>query len=592
MIKLSFLREIALCTAASLLVAAGCASPLERSAEEAMREQLLASHRRYVSSVAAGPVIEVSRPPSEVERELTPERTAELDHMAGPDSYRGQTMRLGPDLQGNSETDMAGISLRRAIELAVKNNLNVEVARLSPAITQAQVIAAEAAFDAVFYSTLTIERTDTPRPGTAAGGFASVFGGVQEREVDALTTGIRKPLTTGGQFAVQTTFARNYDEPTFFLMPEYYTANVEMIITQPLLRGFGTDVNRAEILLAQSGRHASVQELRRALLQTASDTEQAYWTLYFARQRLLIQGRLLGRTEEDYERIKKRQDFDVSPVRKTEASSFVELRRSEVIRARQDVRVASDALKRLIHSSELPISGETLIIPSDEPADATIRFNLLDAVTTALQRRPELQSALLQIRDTAVRLRVADNARLPLLNVSATMRYNGLGGGVDSAYGRLTDGDFIDYILGAQFEQPIGNRAAEAFYTQRSLERRQAVTAYQLAAQDVVLEVKNAMRNLLTAYELIGSSRAGRRAAADNLRAIERQEEAGVALTPEFLLDLKLNSQQRLADAETQEVQALADYNTSIAAYYRALGTLLERSGIEFQDPTSERKRQ
>jgi hypothetical protein len=93
------------------------------------------------------------------------------------------------------------------------------------------------------------------------------------------------------------------------------------------------------------------------------------------------------------------------------------------------------------------------------------------------------------------------------------------------------------------------------------------------------------MRNLMTDYELIGAARAARRAASDSLRAIQAQEDAGAALTPEFLLDLKLTTQSRLADAETQEYQALTDYSTAIANFYRSMGTLLERNHIDFRDP-------
>ena len=55
-----------------------------------------------------------------------------------------------------------------------------------------------------------------------------------------------------------------------------------------------------------------------------------------------------------------------------------------------------------------------------------------------------------------------------------------------------------------------------------------------------------------------------------------------MALTPEFLLDLKLSTQQRLANAEIQEVQAEVDYNNTIARFFLTTGTLLKRNGIQF----------
>ena len=303
-----------------------------------------------------------------------------------------------------------------------------------------------------------------------------------------------------------------------------------------------------------------------------------------ARRQVLIQQRLLDRTTAERDRLEERAEFDVSPVRITEANSRVELRRSDLIRVRAGVREASDRLKRLINSDRLPLADETLVLPADSPVDAPLSFSLLDSVTTALQRRPELQRSLLAISDTEVRQRLADNATLPLLDLTAAIGLNGIDNDEwADAYSDLGEGDYIDYILGLGFEQPLGNRGARALQTQRQLERQQAVLAYRSDAQQVVLEVKNALRSVLTNYELVGATRAARWAAADSLRSINVREDVGAALSAEFVLDLKLNAQERLAEAEFQEAQALGNYMTSIAELYRAMGTLPSRYGYEMR---------
>jgi outer membrane protein TolC len=581
-------RGAALVLVSAPLVLSGCANPLAADHEEKLRDQLIASHRAYLQAVAAGPVVQVQRASSEVEQELTREgRIEELDRISGPRSYQDMEPALGTDLMGQAQTPAVNISLQRAIQMAVRHNLDVQVARMTPAVAQAQLARAQAAFDAVFFTNFDYQNLDTPQPG---GTIASLSGN-QQVFTQTLATGIRKPLTTGGQITAQTSFTRNFREPTYYATDTYEQADVLLSVQQPLLRNFGADINTAQIQVNELARQNEVQNLRTSLLKTAEEVERAYWSLVFARARLLAEQRLLERTNEDRDRLIKRREFDTSPVRVTEANSFVELRRADVIRARQNVRIASDQLKQLINDPDLPVSSETLLVPQDPPVDVTVSFSLLDAVTTALRRRPEVESALLAIKDATIRQRVADNQRLPQLNLNAALRYNGVGDSTEGAYDSLDDGQFIDYILGVQFEMPIGNRDAQALFTQRQLERRQAVLNYQRAAQIVVVEVKNALRQLITSYELIGAARAARRAASDSLRAIEEQEKAGVALTPEFLLDLKLSAQQRLADAEVQEAQAMTDYNAAVASLYRAMGTLLERNGIRF-DPDADAKAQ
>ncbi len=596
--KMARLVPLAGATTAVIVALIGCVDPMQRDTEQQLRQRLILSNRAYLQASAAGPVMELTRPPSDVELELTNQRRAELDKMSGPAAYRNDPIELGSDLLGRQELEVVAMTLRKAIHTAAGHNLDIEVARIQPGINQTQIAQAEANFDAVFFSNFSFQKLDTPQPPT--GSALSAFGRVRQ-DMRSLDTGIRKNFVSGGQMTLSTQFAREFRNPSFFSEPPFgllpiktwYTTNVSLTLNQPLLRNFGADVNRAQIMLAANARREAIQDLRRQLLDTILDTETAYWDLAFARDQLLIQERLLKRTTDDRDQLAQRKNFDASPVRLTEANSFVELRRADVIRARQQVRIASDRLKRLVYSKQLPIAGETLILPLDRPADLPLRFSLLDAVSTALRHRPQLERALHLINDASIRQRVADNQRLPLLDLAATVRYNGStkarrGERIGDAYDTLTDGDFVDYILTAQFEVPIGNRGPEAVYRQQQLALRQAVANYQRNAEQVVLEVKEALRNLLTTYQLIDAARAARRAASDNLRAIEEQEEAGVALTPEFLLDLKLSTQQRLANAEIQEVQSLSDYNTAIATFFRAMGTLLERNGIEFVDQIAE----
>lgn len=571
---------------AGALAVASCQSPLQRSQEEALRQRLLSTHQVYTQSITDPQMIELKRPPSDVGERLEKSgRIQELDQMSGPTAYQSQSLGLGADLTGQPETPTLVIGLQQAIELAVRNNLDVQVAQITPAVRQTQVAQALAAFDAVLFTDAAYSDLDTPN-APSQGLIGGLTGGDRQANTAELTTGIRKALRTGGTVRAQMGFTYQYETfqhgSTSLLNPEE-RANILLGITQPLLRNFGADVATAEISLARNAQASAAQELRNALLTVALDTETLYWSLVASHHQLLIQQRLLQRTIEDRDRLERRETFDVSPVRITEANSFVELRRSDVIRQRNDLRLISDRLKALIHWDQVPVSGEVLLVPAQQPTANPISYSLLDAVSTALRYRPEMQIALLNIQDAGIRQRVADNARLPKLNLDASLRYNGLSGdGIDQAYGELFEGNYLDYLLGVQFEVPIGNRGPEALYRQRQLERRAAVIDYQRRAEQVVLEVKNALRALLTAYELTGSTQAARRAAADNLRAIEEQERAGVALTPEFLLDLKLAAQQRLADAETQEIRALTGYHIAIANYFKTVGTLLEQNNIRF----------
>jgi outer membrane protein TolC len=575
-----------LCAVVVAIFLWGCKSPLERSLEQDLREQLFASQRAYLQAVEGSPQQELVRSQSDTELKLSPERRDELDQLSGVGAYEARPLELSSDLMGQTQTQTVSMTLERAIQMAARNNLQVEIARIQPGVEQTRVTQAEAVFDAVFFTDFRHNKTDTPRP-PLAGATASPFGSAQSDDT-GFTTGFRKALSTGGQATIATDIGRKYDDPSFFADPSYYQSAIVLGIEQPLLRNFGSDVNRFQIELARNARQASVAEFKQNLIELATNVERAYWELLLARQRLLIQTRLLERGVRDRGTVEKRIDFDAEPASVTQASSQVEQRRAEVIKARQEVRRRSDELKRLINSPDLPVAGETLVVPLDKPVDEPMVFSLVDAISTALRQRPELHRLLFQIDDASIRQRVADNLRLPLLNLNAQARINGIGNNVGDAYSDVSDDDFIDYLIGLNFELPIGNREREALYRQRQLERRQSVVAYQDQAQQVVLEVKTAMREMIAGYELISAERSSRRAAAENVRNLQAKEDAGAALTPDFI-DLKLRRQEALAEAEFREASAMAGYNVAIANFYAAMGTLLERNGVQFVDPLHEK---
>ena len=238
----------------------------------------------------------------------------------------------------------------------------------------------------------------------------------------------------------------------------------------------------------------------------------------------------------------------------------------------------------LINDPELTIGSEVLLLPADIAIDEPIRFSLVDAVTTALTERPEIARALLSIDDSTIRKQVARNQLLPRLDLEISARFSALDEDASDAYSDVWEGSFVDYIIGLSYEYAIGNRAANATLRQRQLENIQAVTSFQNTVQQVVLEVKNALRDTVAGYKLIAQTRSSRFAATENLRAFEVVVETTGGYSA-FNLDQWLSRQQALAIAEAEEVQALVNYNIAISRLYAAIGRTLERNGIKFVVP-------
>lgn len=521
-----------------------------------------------------------TQPPNEVAATLEKVRP-QLDKM-GP-QVRGPAPKgdLGPDLD-NAEQQSVTLALDDAIQTAVRNNLTAQVASLQPAISAEDVIMAEAVFDAVLFTDLAFQKVDEPAVVPVLNGIP-LGSPVTQSKSYLFDTGLRKQFTSGATAELSTGLQRDKDQtPGFTFDPNpAYTSDVSLTVSQPLLRGFGFDVNTATVRLSSNAQRRSVDALQGTLLDVVLETELAYWDLVLAWQTLAIRQWLTDVGVEVRNTLGRRREFDARLAEYAEAVAKVEERRSQIIVAQREVRAASDRLKELMNDPAISVASEAVLLPADVAAQSPLTYNLADAVRTGLGNRPEIRSALTQIDDAGIRQLLADNARLPALNLTGQITYTGLDDSGGGAYSNLGD-DFIDYAVGLAFEYPLGNRAADAAFRQSRLLRSSSVISYRQAVQQVILDVKSALRNVLTTYQLLEATRSSRIAAAESLRTLLVTEQNLAALTPEFL-QLKFDRQESLALTQFQESQAIANYCKSMAQLYNAMGIGLQTKGIAME---------
>lgn len=505
---------------------------------------------------------------------------ARLDELAaiGPQRDAPETGRMmGPDLHGEAQRIIA-IDMRHAVDSAVTRNLALGAARLEPEIGAEDRLAAEAAFDVVLFGNAEFAQNDQSLP---PGVF---FAGSQAFERYRLDTGVRMLMRSGGTISVQGELERFRLRQTSFQLPfdPTWTAAVRASIVQPLLRGIGSAVTTANIRLAAAREESARAQVRVELERVLLEVQDAYWNLAQAWNDLTVAEWLYEVGTQVRDVLERRRSFDARPAEYADAVARVEQRRADIIRAQRAVRSASDRLKVLMNDPDLPIGSEALLRTSDGVAAAALRADFDGLITTALERRGEIERARLAVVDASIRLGLADNARLPDLSLRAEAAYFGTRGGAGSAARAAADLDAAQYLVALALEYPLGNRAAEAGERSARLQRTQAWVRYRQSVQDVIVEVKDALRGVFAGHELIEATRSFRVAQAENLRALLVREEKITGLTPEFL-NLKFQQQDLMASATRQEFAALADFRRALAQLDRAVGTGLEANGFTFE---------
>ena len=569
--------------AAVALPLSACSTPDEDRPElQGLRRSMDAAvTREMLRAPEQDPVRPVTRETPKVFEELQ-ERRAQLDGIGPQVALAGKGVDLGADLYGKPFPETV-LSLQDAIRIAVRNNLGGQGARLQQGVTQAELVAAQAAFDATFVASTqaNLQNQPTQNFNFAGAGLPSDFSNHFKQWT--LSSGIQTATVTGGTFNVgmANTYSKLYPENLYSNNPAWINS-LQVGLTQPLLNGFGTDVNMAQIRLARNNDRRSLQQLRLSLLALCRDVEIGYWQVVLARQRVATAQWLVRVGVEVRDVLAKRRAFDTTQAQYADAVAKVEDRKSQLIRAQREVTASVDRLKVLLNDPSLPVGDETMIVPADFMVDQALGCSLREAIATAMEQSPAVSQALLAVDDASIRQVVADNGRLPNLNLNAQMQFNGLESGYGDSWQELSEAGFMNYLVGLNFSQPIGNRGPEANYRRARLQRSQSVLAYRGAVQSAIFQVKDALRSIEAQYRLIEQTRAYRLAQAENLRALLVDEQTIATLTPEFLA-LKFQRQQELANAQVQEMQSLVDYSGAIAQLWTAMGTGLQMNRVELQ---------
>jgi outer membrane protein TolC len=471
------------------------------------------------------------------------------------------------------------LSLSECIQRALSNNYSIRVEAYNPAISQTQIVEAEAAFDVEFFlntSWANLDQAVEPHtlPGTS--------------DTRALQAGFRELLPSGMQASIAlaqqrlwsgTAQASAQGQPLKIWNPTWPT-NLVGTLRQPLLRGFGLDVNRAQIDLGRVNYQISQETFVQRVRDTLLDVESAYWRLAQSRRTASILAESVAQNFITFQNMKERLGHDATEVEVANSESNFQTAYVNYLEAVKLVRDAEDRLKDLINDPDFKLSDNIEIIPTEVPDVAAMVLDHFGEVRTALDRRAEIRAAQQRINGARIGTAAAKNAILPQLDLTFTYEVQGTGNTAEHGFNDMTSNRFISYTLAASFSYSFGERKARAAYRRARLQESQAVVGLNQLADAVVEEVNGAIRTLMVRYEQLPPSLSSVVSAERNLRALQARTQR---IDPTYL-QTELSAVGQLAQARSTLLQVVTDYNVGIIQLEKAKGTLLDYNNIVVTD--------
>jgi len=476
-----------------------------------------------------------------------------------------RTLEIAEPIRRDSRMEL---SLEEALHRALASSYSIEVQRYNPAIETTRVVEAEAAFDAVLFLSATKNNIDQPSASA-----------LQATNVDQtlLSTGLRKVLPTGATISGTWELQRTRTTLQFQTINPEYTSGLVLDVRQPLLRNFGIDVNRSQIRLRQNDRRISQYAFHRQVRDVLRQTEEAYWRLVEARHDVVVSARLLAQFEQILAYLDARRSFDVIPVQLAATQANLQQERATFVRRVANVFDAEDRLLALMNSDDIHLAENVEIVPTDFPSMTRITIDPMAQLQTGLDNRPEIKEQELRVASAKIAVGQAKSAELPRADLTFRAKSNGLAISADRAFDQSTGYNFIDYVIGVEFEIPVGNRGPRAVYKRSQLVHEQQVAALKRTFEEVILDINLAVRQTNTTYDQIGPSYESAEARLREVDSIVARAERKDINT----LNSELSARRALAESRRAMLHSIVEYNIAIIDMERATGTLLRYNNVE-----------
>ena len=502
-----------------------------------------------------------------------------------------------------SQHDKVGLTEADTVRMVLESNLDVVVERFDPRLSLYAVEMAHRVFDPTLSMRFGMQRDSRPLSTTFLTGTDT-----QTSLQHTANVGVSKLFETGTLVGVDYVSSRVSDNNLRNFLNPFLRASLTTSITQPLLKNFGTLPNTRQIRIARNNKDISKYAFEQQVILLVNQAQNLYWDLVFASEDVKVRQKSLDlaiKTNEDNKRMA--EIGTLAPIEVVQSEAEIANRKELLIRAQYSLVQMQDQMKKLISSLRDPGRIAVKIEPLDQLASIKDfrNFDLVQAVSYAIEQRPEVKQQRKMIDNSEIEVKYFRNQLLPdvrlnvfygaaalegvgrAFNINPQMGFPISGGpsmivgtsGIGDIFNRLFRANFPTYGSSLTVEIPLKNRAGRADYARASVARRQSEKRLRALEQQIALEVRNVHTQLEMNRARIEATQKARELAEQNLEAEQKKLQLGTSQ-----IRFVLEEQVKLAQAQTNEVNALVSFTKAKRTLDKAMGKTLELHNISVDD--------
>jgi outer membrane protein len=216
----------------------------------------------------------------------------------------------GPELANSARFDRLiengklMLSLEDAISLALEDNLAIAVERYTPWLDQVNLLRARSGvngpipFDPTLTGGMNLQQTNSPVNNPLFAGIVPTGGGTPTQTLPPTYSQhlgnanfqYTQYFHTGSEFqASLSTNRTSTNLGAFNLYNPFLQSTLTLQVTQPLLRGFGTQANTRLIVEAKNTEKVGLSQLSQQVMATVTQVSNDYWELVYARENVKVE---------------------------------------------------------------------------------------------------------------------------------------------------------------------------------------------------------------------------------------------------------------------------------------------------------------
>ncbi|MEA5562993.1 TolC family protein [Planktothrix agardhii] len=457
-----------------------------------------------------------------------------------------------------AETDGVELTLNDVIILGLENNRTIKNQYLDRIVQRQDLIVAEDKFNPNFTPNLSINWSDITQ-----GNLTTITNGL------VLSAGVVIKIPTGGELNMGWVGQRqqqNY-QGSGGSDRDVLRQNLELTFKQPLLRGAGQRVNRADIEIARITETINLLDLKSTLIDKTTEIIISYRRVLQAQEEVKIDLQALENAKKTVENTQFL--IDAGRIAKAElitVQSQVADQEIALLSSRNNLRQ-----RRLDLLELLDIDEDVNIIASQNLEIQPPTLDIDRIRQSILEHQPSYLKAKLNLENAKTQLVIDENKRRWNIDLATVVRHDPAPNIIENR---------TELSAGLTFSKALGDRSIERDFQRSRVNVLKLENDLKETIQNVNTEVTKNLQDIELNFKKVELSRQATKLA--ELQLSNEMEKIKLGFQGRRLLDL-VDFQSKLNEAQNNELNAKIDYLNALTKLEKSLGITLDILGITLE---------